>query len=252
MNSRIRQLGYSAHEVWTKRDLITGESIDIDDAKLIEQKYQCRKKQHAPSAKYKARGRTKESLASVTVGEIVYLYQDRDKTKGRDMYMIMKVLEDDYCNVQKLVNHQFRGKPYKVHLTNIIKVPVQIQSSESDTDDSLSGKVRDKVSIVSDNEVDSEESSCSGNEAESDDKDDTEVAQPEEERVQPEVREPEGREPQIVDEERIPQVVRRKRGRPRKVAQPEVERVQPEVERAQPRRVKQIPAHFKGFEMGSP
>ena len=138
MNSRIRQSGYTAYEVWTKRDMHTGKDITINDDDLIAEKFKSRQEQHAPSAKYKSRGATKEKLVDVSVGDIVYLYLDRDKCKGRNMYMVMETDSTKHCYIQKLIDRQFRGKRYKVHITDVIKVPPHVyrESFESDTSES--------------------------------------------------------------------------------------------------------------------
>ena len=138
MNSRIRQSGYTAYEVWTKRDMHTGKDITINDDDLIAEKFKSRQEQHAPSAKYKSRGATKEKLVNVSVGDIVYLYLDRDKCKGRNMYMVMETDSTKHCYIQKLIDRQFRGKRYKVHITDVIKVPPHVyrESFESDTSES--------------------------------------------------------------------------------------------------------------------
>ena len=132
MNSRIRQSGYSATEVWTQRDMVSGDKIVINDKSLIQNKYESRTKQHLPSAKYKSRGHGARNPAKLKVGDIIYLFQDRDKWKGRDRYMIMNILEDEMCYVQKLTDKQFRGKKYKVKFSDIIKVYNQESSLEEE------------------------------------------------------------------------------------------------------------------------
>lgn len=122
MNSRIRQTGYSSTEIWTQRDMVSGENLAISDAKLAKQKYNQRINQHEPSARYKGRGHTEERKVETVVGDMVYLYSDRDKTMGRSKYVVTEVLDDQLCVVQKFTSNQFRGKKYKVRRSDLIKV----------------------------------------------------------------------------------------------------------------------------------
>ena len=52
MNSLIRHSKLSATEVWTKRDMSTGDTLTIDDKKLIDLKHKQRSSGHEASAKY--------------------------------------------------------------------------------------------------------------------------------------------------------------------------------------------------------
>ena len=49
-------------EMWTKRDIHSGAPVDLDDNKLISMKQQERIRNHLPSAKFKARGKTTVNL----------------------------------------------------------------------------------------------------------------------------------------------------------------------------------------------
>ena len=85
------------------------------------------------SAKYKGRGKTSELKPVVSVGEIVYLYVDRSKSKTRDKYLVIKV-EGDFAIVQKFVGNQLRARKYRVRKSDIITVssePIASQPSVS-------------------------------------------------------------------------------------------------------------------------
>ena len=142
MNSRIRQTGYSAAEIWTQRDMVTGDKLPIIDEKLAGDKYKARLSQHQTSAKYKGRGRTAEKQCNHSVGDIIYLYQDRNKTKGRERYMIMKKNTDGSYEVQKFTDKQFRGKRYKVRGCDIIKVR-QYDCPDSESDENVYQHITD-------------------------------------------------------------------------------------------------------------
>ena len=123
LNSRIRHNNLSAAEIWTQRDMSSGMQLSMDDSKLIEDKYRMRLAGHAPSAKSKAHGREKEAYPELVVGDIIFLYSDRDKTRGRDKYMVMQRPSETHVMIQKLVNKQFRGRSYSVKLSDVIVVP---------------------------------------------------------------------------------------------------------------------------------
>ena len=130
INSRIRSSGFSALEVWTQRDMYSGDQISINIPKLSESKYTDRVKQHLPSAKYKSRGHIIESPAQVSIGDIVYLVQDRDKTRSRPKYMVSEICDNE-CFVRKFTHNQFRGKLYRVRLSDLISVPKTVPSQVS-------------------------------------------------------------------------------------------------------------------------
>jgi hypothetical protein len=196
--------------------MLTGENITIDDCELINKKFKQRQQQHEPSAKYKARGKIKEKKVCVAVGDIIYLYCDRDKTKGRDRYIVMDV-KGEHCTVQKLLERQFRGKRYKVHNTEIIKVQhdENFTSTPSDSDsDSLAvdrSKADDDVDSSHDESQDSDNSDTIKSLSEDDDYTDSNE--------------------QLSDEAQQP------------TAEPTGNR---------PKRTKKLPSRFKNFIMGSP
>ena len=121
LNSRVRKGGLSAIEVWTQRDMNTGEQIPLSDRDLVVTKYKHRCESHQPSANYKSRGKSYSTPHSISVGDLVYLYQDRDKTKARDKYLVVKT-QDSKIFIQKFTGSQLRAKEYTVDATDIIKV----------------------------------------------------------------------------------------------------------------------------------
>ena len=121
LNSRVRHNNLSAFEIWTQREMISGNKLELDDTELIKDKINHRSESHLPSAKYKARGKTVEKIPNVQVGDIVYLYVDRTKSRSRDKYIIVEI-SDNYAQVQKLLDKQIRARKYRVKLTELITV----------------------------------------------------------------------------------------------------------------------------------
>ena len=148
LNGRIRHNKFSAIEIWTRRSMNTGDQISYNDSKIINSKVQQRLKNHESSAKYKSRGKSIEITPSVKIGDIVYLYTDRNKSQARQKYLIVSV-EQDYVIIQKLINHQFRSRKYRVRKSDIIVVPQTSYSfhentqNESETEDDGEVKLSD-------------------------------------------------------------------------------------------------------------
>jgi hypothetical protein len=115
LNARIRKDGLSARDVWTQRDQITGEQLPLDDHKLIADQHASRLRNHDASSKSKAHGNSRAPTPKVSIGELVYLWSDRDKTRARSKYIITSV-RDNMCKVRKFTQKQFRLKEYEVPL----------------------------------------------------------------------------------------------------------------------------------------
>ena len=135
LNSRIRQGGLSAVEIWTQRDMQTREQLPIDDCVMIRNKFEGRTRQHLASAKWKARGLMQEEHKQLHIGDVVYLLQDRDKRKCREKYIIVEMGANFMCTVKKFSGQQFRGKRYVVRNSDIIKVhPHVFEAAENSSD----------------------------------------------------------------------------------------------------------------------
>ena len=122
MNSKIRHSKLSAHEAWTKRDMMSGAQLDVNDKELIKLKYEQRLSNHESSAKSKAGGKSKTPFPSISTGQLVFIYSDSSKLKSRDKYLIT-AFDDESAWVQKLTNSQFRNKTYKVKRSDLIIIP---------------------------------------------------------------------------------------------------------------------------------
>ena len=126
LNGRIRNNKLSAAEIWTQRDMTTGEALNLDDKQLIKAKYSQRVDSHHPSAKYKARGKEKNVDKKIQVGQLVYLYSDRSKLRSRDKYMVIGISENE-VEVRKFTNNTFRQRIYKVKKSDLIVLPFPLQ-----------------------------------------------------------------------------------------------------------------------------
>ena len=129
MNSLVRHNKLSALENWTKRDMLTGDQLKVDDTQLISLKHAQRLSGHEASARYKARGKVQTPFPNVEVGQIVFLYSDRSKLRGREKYLVTAVDEETVV-VQKFTKNQFRSRQYTVKRSDLIIIPDEETSSK--------------------------------------------------------------------------------------------------------------------------
>jgi hypothetical protein len=120
MNTRIRGHGLSAREVWTQRDQITGEQLPLEDRQIILNQHFQRVHGHGASARSKSHGH-KTSPSNIQIGDLVYISGDRDKTRGRDKYIVVDMCEN-ICSLRKFTMEQFRSKLYDVKLTDCFPI----------------------------------------------------------------------------------------------------------------------------------
>ena len=113
MNTRIRCDGLSSREIWTQRDQITGEQLPIDDQMIILSQHEARSANHPASERSKAPGRSATRQPDIDIGQLVYLREDRDKTRTRDKYIVVATT-GIMCQVRKFTKSQFRTKTYNV------------------------------------------------------------------------------------------------------------------------------------------
>jgi hypothetical protein len=117
LNSRIRTRGLSAREMWSQHDQFSNEQIPLQDQDIIMKQNEQRTNNHAHSEKSKApvaEFRTRPER--ITVGDLVYLYSDRNKTRARDRYLVVEV-KGTFCNVKKFVGSQLRNTSYHVKVS---------------------------------------------------------------------------------------------------------------------------------------
>ena len=122
MNNIIRQNKLSSREAWTKREMSSGDELNISDESLIKQKFDQRCSSHESSAKYKARGKDPKPLPNVELGQLAHIYSDRSKLRSRDKYLVTGVREKE-VTLQKFTKDQFRNKEYNVKKSDLILMP---------------------------------------------------------------------------------------------------------------------------------
>ncbi|XP_060598210.1 uncharacterized protein LOC132751998 [Ruditapes philippinarum] len=126
LNCRIRREGLSARELWTQRNQFTHEQLPISDRNVISQQYQARLENHSASEKSKS-SKSSVKASHVSVGDIVYLYSDKNKLHSRQRYLVVSK-EDDWFYIKKFIGNQLRASSYKVKQNECFRVPTEIQN----------------------------------------------------------------------------------------------------------------------------
>ena len=121
LNTRIRNRGFSARELWTQRDQFTNEQLPLTDYDLIRQQHSLRNANHAPSQLSKSPSHTVSKALNIDVGDIVYLYCDRNKSRSRCRYLVVRV-DGVWLNVSKFIGNQLRATSYRVKRSECYKV----------------------------------------------------------------------------------------------------------------------------------
>ena len=116
LNSRIRSQGLSSRELWTQRNQFTNEQIPLSDHQQIPMKQKKRQTNHSYSEISKGgRSPFSPTVPPLQVGDLVYLYSDRDKSRARDRYIIVSI-DGEWCFIKKFTGSQLRSTSYKVKL----------------------------------------------------------------------------------------------------------------------------------------
>lgn len=123
LNTRLQSRGLSAREMWTQRDQFTCAQLPLADEELIRLQHNIRQRNHAHSEKSKAPHGKTVVPSVIEVGDLVYLYADRNKTCSRDRYLVVSV-EGPWCSLRKFTGSQLRDFTYRVKLSDCYKVPV--------------------------------------------------------------------------------------------------------------------------------
>ena len=128
LNSRIPSRGLSATEMWFQRDQFSNSQLPVDDRQLITSQYETRVKNHPYSETSKAPHGKMSPSPDLHIGDLVYLYADRDKSSARDRYFIVSV-NGQWCNIQKFCGSQIRNTSYRVKRNECYKVPPAVQAN---------------------------------------------------------------------------------------------------------------------------
>ena len=121
LNTRIRNKGFSARELWTQCDQFTNEQLPLTDYNLIRQQHALRNANHAHSQLSKSQDGALPKSQHIDVGDIVYLYADRNKTRSRCRYIVVST-DGSWLNISKFIGTQLRATSYRVKRSECYKV----------------------------------------------------------------------------------------------------------------------------------
>ena len=122
LNSRIRTDGLSAREVLLQRDQFTNLQIPLNDRAIIAAKHSRSVQNHQYSEHSKAGSSTVNPDVYIQVGDLVYLYCDKDKNAPRNRYLVTST-DNEWCYIRKFVGDTLRANSYKVKRSEVFKVP---------------------------------------------------------------------------------------------------------------------------------
>jgi hypothetical protein len=94
LNSRILSRGLSAREMLTQRDQFSNHQIPLSDRELVLKQHEMRNTNHEHSEKSKTPLMKTVETPHVEVGDLVYLYSDRNKSCERNRVHWIPTQED--------------------------------------------------------------------------------------------------------------------------------------------------------------
>ena len=128
LNSRVRASGLSAHETFTQRDQNTGEQLPIDDQVLIISQHKRRVDNHQHSERSKAGNKPPHPVADLSIGSLVYRYDDGSKVKARPKYIVI-ARDGKIIYLKRFASKQLSKEVYEAKVDEVYKI-----SSEMDFD----------------------------------------------------------------------------------------------------------------------
>ena len=188
LNSRVRNRGLSAKEIVFQRDQQSLEQLGFQDSDLAKQQSDIRLQNHPSSARSKAPGKSIASVGGTQIGDLVYIKDERNKTKARDRYIVVAI-DKGSAILQKLTD-RFMAKKYNVPLNRlypasappappVATLPPEEEESDEDYSDTFPGQPSDNMNNVLDEQDEGDTSSDDDNNQE------TPSARPQRERRPP-------------------------------------------------------------------
>ena len=116
--------------MWSQRNQYTNSQISVSHTHLSESQHLCHQENHKSSEFSKAPHSLPRPHYNIKPGDLVYLYVDHNKIRGRDRYMVVLV-DNDWCNLRKFVGSQFQAPSYRVKMQECYKVPSDLSAITS-------------------------------------------------------------------------------------------------------------------------
>ncbi|KAK3715326.1 hypothetical protein QZH41_001665 [Actinostola sp. cb2023] len=122
--------GLSAREMWMQRDQFSNHQVALSDQELVHKQHDLRNANHPYSEKSKAPLKKAIDAPQVKIGDLVYLYSDRNTSCSRDRYLVTST-EGVWCNIRKFTGPQHRKTSYCVKSGKCYKVPNHMSLNRS-------------------------------------------------------------------------------------------------------------------------
>ena len=133
LNNKIRLNGLSSREILMQRDQYSNVPIPINDKEIILEKHARAINDHESSEKSKSGGNPPLRPLNVNIGDLVHLYNDKDKHHPRSRYIVTGK-DGMWLQIRKFTGSQLRTLAYKVKLEEVFKVPSPCPERQSSRD----------------------------------------------------------------------------------------------------------------------
>ena len=121
----VPHVGLSSLELWTQRNQFTHEQLPLSDYQVILDRHKHCSTNHAYSEKSKNPRGLIANTPPLQVGDIVYLFSDKDKSRARDRYVVVSI-DTPWCFMKTFRGSQLRATSYKVKLSECYSVPSSV------------------------------------------------------------------------------------------------------------------------------
>ena len=111
--------------MWTQRDQFSNQQIPLQDQDIILRQNEEWMANHPHSEKSKAPVAKTHPADRIAVGDLVYLYSNRNKTRACDHYLVVEI-DGAFCNIRKFVGSQLHSTSYRVKTSKCYRIPSEV------------------------------------------------------------------------------------------------------------------------------
>ena len=115
VNESIRHHKLSAKEIQFSRNMVSNEKLEIEDKDIAEEITKHRRENNPASAKSKSTFKTPATRANAAAGQLVFIKQEGDKSKRRDIYLVLETDMDKdtvvICKVRDAISNKTATLP---------------------------------------------------------------------------------------------------------------------------------------------
>ena len=111
-------------KMWTQRDQYTSEQSASVRSHAHTEQHLLRTTNHTHSELSKSPGGTVVPEPPIGIGDLVYIYADRNTSRARNRYLVVST-NGVWVNIQKFVWNHLRAISYRVKQTECYRVPAE-------------------------------------------------------------------------------------------------------------------------------